>query len=46
MNDWDKKIDEMLNRGGIGFWLFCVLGCAGFYGFLWLTLALGTVYGA
>lgn len=42
---FDDKIDEMLSRGGFGFWVFCIIACAGFYALLWLLLALGTMAG-
>lgn len=42
---FDDKFDAMLSRGGFGFWVFCVVACAGFYGFLWLTMAFGVTMG-
>jgi hypothetical protein len=40
-----KTLDERLNEGGPVFWLAVVMGSLGFYGFLWLVMALGTMAG-
>jgi hypothetical protein len=40
-----KTLDDHLNEGGPVFWLACILGAIGFYGVLWLILALGTIAG-
>jgi hypothetical protein len=40
-----KTLDDRLNEGGLVFWLAVVLGSLGFYGFLWLTMALGIAMG-
>jgi hypothetical protein len=40
-----KTLDERMNEGGLFFWLACILGAVGFYGFLWLLMALGTMAG-
>jgi hypothetical protein len=42
---FDDKIDEMLSRGGFGFWVLCVVFAGGFYVLLWLTMALGIAAG-
>ena len=40
-----KTLDERLNEGGPFFWFACILGAIGFYGALWLMLAIGTMAG-
>jgi hypothetical protein len=45
MSEWEKKIEETLHRGGVGFWILCVVFSVGFYGALWLILAIGTIAG-
>ena len=40
-----KTLDERMNEGGPVFWLAVVLGAIGFYGLLWLTMALGIAMG-
>jgi hypothetical protein len=40
-----KTLDDHFNEGGLVFWLACILGAIGFYGFLWLLMALGTMAG-
>jgi hypothetical protein len=40
-----KTLDERMNEGGPVFWLACILGAVGFYGALWLMMALGTMAG-
>ena len=45
MGRLEKKIEETLQRGGVGFWILCVVFSVGFYGALWLILAFGTIAG-
>lgn len=45
MSRWEEKIEETMQRGGIGFWILCVVFSLGFYGFLWLMMALGSASG-
>lgn len=40
-----KTIDERLNEGGLVFWIVAVIGAVGFYGLIWLMLAVGTMAG-
>jgi hypothetical protein len=41
-----SRFDQILNKGhGLAFWLLMVTGALGFYGLLWLLLALGTMAG-
>lgn len=40
-----KTFDERMEEGGIFFYLIAALGALGFYGFIWLALALGTIAG-
>lgn len=40
-----KTLADHLNEGGLVFWLSCILGAIGFYGVLWLMMALGTMAG-
>jgi hypothetical protein len=41
-----SRFDQILNKGhGLAFWALLILGAAGFYGLLWLLLALGTMAG-
>jgi len=40
-----KTFDDRMNEGGVFFWIVAILGAIGFYGFLWLALALGTIAG-
>ncbi len=39
-----KTFDERMNEGGIFFYVFAVLGAIGFYGLIWLTLAIGVMF--
>ncbi len=39
-----KSFDERMNEGGIFFYVFAVLGALGFYGLIWLTLAIGVMF--
>jgi hypothetical protein len=45
MSRWEKKIEETMQKGGLGFWILCIVFSVGFYGALWLILALGTIAG-
>ena len=38
-----KTLDDHLNEGGLVFWLALVIGAIGFYGLIWLMLALGVM---
>jgi hypothetical protein len=38
-----KTIDERLNEGGPFLWVACLLGAIGFYGLVWIMLALGVM---
>jgi hypothetical protein len=40
-----KTFDQRMEEGGIFFYLIAALGALGFYGFIWLALALGTIAG-
>jgi hypothetical protein len=39
-----KSFDQRMEEGGIFFYLFAVLGALGFYGLIWLTLAIGVMF--
>jgi hypothetical protein len=45
MSKIEQKIEETMQRGGLGFWILCIVFSVGFYGALWLILALGTIAG-
>jgi hypothetical protein len=40
-----KTFDQRMEEGGLFFYLIAALGALGFYGFIWLALALGTIAG-
>ena len=40
-----KTLDDRLNEGGLVFWIVAVIGAVGFYGLIWLMLAIGTMAG-
>ena len=40
-----KTLDDRMNEGGLLFWLAVVIGTLGFYGALWLFMALGIALG-
>jgi hypothetical protein len=39
-----KSFDQRMEEGGIFFYLIAALGALGFYGFIWLTLAIGVMF--
>jgi hypothetical protein len=45
MSRWEQKIQETMQRGGLGFWIICIVFSVGFYGLLWLTMALAVAMG-
>lgn len=45
MSRWEQKIEEVMQRGGFGFWVLCIVCAGGFYGLLWLTMSLGIIAG-
>jgi hypothetical protein len=45
MSKIEQKIEETMQRGGLGFWILCIVFSVGFYGALWLFMALGTIAG-
>jgi hypothetical protein len=45
MKNFSDKLEEIMQRGGFGFWILCVVFALGFYGFLWLTMSLGISMG-
>jgi hypothetical protein len=45
MSRFEQKIEEIMQRGGFGFWILCIIAAAGFYGLLWLMMALGVAAG-
>lgn len=45
MSKIERKIEETMQRGGMGFWLLCLIFSMGFYGLLWFLMALGSVIG-
>jgi hypothetical protein len=45
MSRWEEKLEEIMQRGGFGFWLIAIVMSVGFYGLLWLTMALGIAMG-
>jgi hypothetical protein len=45
MSRFEEKIEEIMQRGGIGFWFVCVIVSAGFYAILWFMMALGVAAG-
>ena len=40
-----KTLDDRLIEGGLVFWIVAVIGAVGFYGLIWLMLAIGTMAG-
>ncbi len=40
-----KSFDEIMNEGGPVFWIVAALSALGFWGALWLVLAIGTMAG-
>lgn len=45
MSRFEQKIEEIMQRGGFGFWILCIVFAVGFYGFLWFAMALGVAMG-
>ena len=45
MSRWEEKIEEIMQRGGFGFWILCIVFAGGFYALLWLMMALGVAFG-
>ena len=45
MSKIEQKIEETMQRGGLGFWLICLIFSIGFYSLLWLLMALGSAIG-
>jgi hypothetical protein len=45
MSRWEEKTEEIMQRGGFGFWILCAVFAAGFYALLWLMMALGVAAG-
>jgi hypothetical protein len=39
-----KTFDQRMEEGGIFFYLIAALGALGFYGLIWLTLAIGVMF--
>jgi hypothetical protein len=39
-----KSFDQRMEEGGIFFYLIAALGALGFYGLIWLTLAIGVMF--
>jgi hypothetical protein len=37
------KFKREFERGGLVFWIVCTLGTIGFYGVLWVMMALGVM---
>ena len=44
MNSLEDKIEEIMQRGGFGFWILCAVFAVGFYGLLWFSMALGVAF--
>ena len=44
MNRLEDKIEEIMQRGGVGFWILCTIFAVGFYGLLWFSMALGVAF--
>ena len=44
MSSHEDKIEEIMQRGGVGFWILCVVFALGFYGLLWFSMALGVMF--
>ena len=44
MSSLEDKIEEIMQRGGVGFWILCVVFALGFYGLLWFSMALGVMF--
>jgi len=44
MNSLEDKIEEIMERGGFGFWITALVCAVGLYGLLWFLLALGVVF--
>ena len=44
MNRLEDKIEEIMQRGGVGFWILCAVFAVGFYGLLWFSMALGVAF--
>jgi hypothetical protein len=45
MGRLEKKIEQTMQRGGVGFWILCIVFSLGFYGILWFIMALGSAAG-
>lgn len=45
MSKIEQKIEAIMQRGGLGFWILCLIFSIGFYGLLWFLMALGSVAG-
>jgi len=44
MSKWEQKLEEIMQRGGVGFWILCTILAVGFYGLLWFSMALGIAF--
>jgi hypothetical protein len=44
MSNWEQKIEEVMQRGGFGFWILCIVFSVGIYGLLWFSMALGVMF--
>jgi hypothetical protein len=44
INRFEDKIEEIMQRGGVGFWILCTIFAVGFYGLLWFSMALGVAF--
>jgi hypothetical protein len=45
MSQLEQKLEKIMQRGGLGFWIICIVFSVGFYGLLWLTMALEVARG-
>jgi hypothetical protein len=45
MKKLEDKLEQIMQRGGFGFWVLCGIFTLGFYGLLWFSMALGVAFG-
>ena len=44
MSRLEDKIEEIMQRGGAGFWILCTIFAVGIYCLLWFSMALGVMF--
>ena len=45
MSKIERKIEETMQKGGLGSWIICLIFSIGFYSLLWLFIALSSAIG-